>query len=258
MSKQQRRYSIEKYINENGYVSFRELQLRFPDASEMTLRTDLRELSENGKIIRLRGGAKPVQEIARPDDSFFLRSTRSLEKRQQIARKTVAFLKAQLELKPTISIYFDAGVTINEIVKIFPDEWCSIVTNSISQAYELARLHRPTVSVLGGTLNRYNCSCDSASNMDILERMNFDFAFIPAAGYSPNVGFTCGKEVIDEMREIVKRHSKMLIIPFDSSKIGVDYPVTHSRLEEVDMIISDDQLPPEIREHFRSHGIEVL
>ena len=149
-------------------------------------------------------------------------------------------------------------MTINEIVKIFPDEWCSIVTNSISQAYELARLRRPSVTVLGGTLHRYNCSCDSASNIEILERMNFDFAFIPAAGYSPDVGFTCGKEVIDETRVIVKRHSKKLIIPLDSSKIGVDYPVTHSRLEEVDMIISDDDLPAEMREHFLSNGIEVL
>ncbi len=258
MSKQQRRYNIEKYINENGYVSFGDLKLRFPDASDMTLRTDLRELAESGRIIRLRGGAKPVQEIARPDDSFFLRATRNLENRQQIARKAVSFLKEQLEMKPTVSIYFDAGVTINEIVKIFPDEWCSIVTNSISQAYELSRLRRPSVTVLGGTLNRYNCSCDSASNIEILERMNFDFAFIPAAGYSPHVGFTCGKEVIDETRTVVKRQSKKLIVPFDSSKIGVDYPVTHSRIEEVDMIISDNHLSPEMREHFLSNGVEVL
>lgn len=258
MNKQQRRYGIVKYINEHGYVSFSELKRRFPDASEMTLRTDLKALSEEEKIIRFRGGAQPIQEAARPDDSYFLRSTRNLEKRQQIARKAVDFLKTQLELKPTVSIYFDAGVTINEIVKIFPDEWCTIVTNSVSQAYELARLRRPSVTVLGGTLNRYNCSCDSAANIEILERMNFDFAFIPAAGYSPQAGFTCGKEVIDETREIVKKHSKKIIVPFDSSKLGIDYPVTHSRIEEVDVIISDGGLPPEMVEHFHAMGIQVL
>ena len=258
MSKQQRRSSIVKYINEHGYVPFGELKNRFPDVSDMTLRTDLKELSESEKITRFRGGAKPLRETARADDSFFLRMSRNLEKRQCIARKAVALLREQLEQKPTTSIYFDAGVTIDEIAKIFPDEWCTIVTNSISQAYEFAKLRRPSVTVLGGTLNRYNCSCDSIANIGILERMNFDIAFIPAAGYSPTAGFTCGKEVIDEMRETVKKHSKLVVIPFDSSKIGTVYPITHSKLEEVDMIISDDELPEEMVRHFESNGVKVL
>ena len=258
VSKQQRRAGIIKYVNDHGYASFNDIKQAFSEYSDMTLRTDLKELDEQGKLERYRGGARTLQATARPDDSYYLRTTRNLEKRQLIAHKAVDFLKSQLELKPTPSIYLDAGVTINEMTKIFPDEWCSIVTNSVSQAYELARLRRPTVSLLGGTLNRYNCSCDSAANIEILERMNFDFAFIPAAGYSPETGFTCGKEVIDETREIVKKHAKKIIIPFDSSKIGVDYPVTHSKIEEVDMIISDDGLSREMIEHFRSKGVEVL
>ncbi len=49
-----------------------------------------------------------------------------------------------------------------------------------------------------------------------------------------------------------------IIVPLDSSKIGAIYPVTHSHLDEIDMIISDDGLPQEIREHFLSNGVEVL
>lgn len=258
MSKLQRRIALTDFISERGYVTFSEIKMRFGEASEMTLRTDLKELSEQGKIIRVRGGAKAAVDTAKPDDSFFLRTTRNLDKRRQIAAKAVAYLKTQLALKPTVSIYLDSGVTITEIAKIFPDEWCTIVTNSVSCAYELAALKRPSVTVLGGTLNRYNCNCDSAANIEILERMNFDLMFIPAAGYSPEAGFTCGKEVIDETREVIKKHSKKIIVPFDSSKIGVVYPVTHSHANEIDMIISDDQLPQEMVEHFRSMGIEVL
>ena len=258
MSKLQRRNAITDFVSERGYITFSELKMRFPDASDMTLRTDLKELGEQGKIIRVRGGAKAAVEKAKPDDSFFLRTTRNLEKRQQIAVKAVSFLKNQLALKPTVSIYLDSGVTITEIAKIFPDEWCTIVTNSISCAYELAALKRPSVTVLGGTLNRYNCNCDSAANIELLERMNFDLMFIPADGYSPEAGFTCGKEVIDETRDVIKKHSQKIIVPFDSSKIGVVYPITHSRANEIDMIISDDEFPPEMAEHFRQMGIEVL
>jgi len=258
MSRNTRRIDITTYINTHGYVSFNELKSRFSDVSDMTLRMDLKELGEQGKIIRVRGGAKPVQETARPDDSYFLRTTRNLEPRQRIARKAVEYLKKQLAMKPTVSIFLDAGVTINEIAKIFPDEWCTIVTNGIANAYELATLKRPSITVLGGTLNRYNCNCDSVSNIDTLERLNFDIAFIPAAGYSPEAGFTCGKEVIDEIRDVIKEHSQKVIVPIDSSKIGVVYPVTHLKISEVDIIISDDELPPHIKEHFIEMGVEVL
>ena len=258
MSRQSRRNDIVAYIKAHGYVSFNDLKTRFPDVSEITLRIDLKELGDQNKIIRLRGGAKPVQEEARPDDSYFLRTTRNLEPRQRIARKAVEYLKAQLAQKPTVSIFLDAGVTINEIAKIFPDEWCTIVTNGIANAYELAALKRPSIIVLGGTLNRYNCNCDSVSNIDVLERLNFDMAFIPAAAYSPETGFTCGKEVIDEIRDIIKKHSKKVIVPLDSSKFGMVYPVTHLKISEVDMIITDDDLPPEMEAHFKEMGVEVL
>ena len=258
MSRQSRRADIVTYIKTHGSVSFNELKNRFPDASDMTLRIDLKELDEQGKIIRFRGGAKPVQEQARPDDSYFLRTTRNLEPRQLIARKAVEYLKGQLARKPTVSIFLDAGVTINEIAKIFPDEWCTIVTNGIANAYELAVLKRPSITVLGGTLNRYNCNCDSAANIDVLERMNFDLSFIPAAGYSPEAGFTCGKEVIDEIRDIIKKHSQKVIVPLDSSKFGVVYPVTHLKITDLDMVICDDDLPEDMRAHFTGMGVEIL
>ena len=98
MSKLQRRNAITDFVSERGYITFSELKMRFPDASDMTLRTDLKELGEQGKIIRVRGGAKAAIEKAKPDDSFFLRTTRNLEKRQQIAVKAVSFLKKQLAL----------------------------------------------------------------------------------------------------------------------------------------------------------------
>ena len=258
MSRQSRRAGIVAYIKTHGQVSFNELKTRFPDASDMTLRIDLKELDQEGKIIRVRGGAKPVQEQARPDDSYFLRTTRNLGPRQLIARKAVEYLKEQLSLKPTVSIFLDAGVTINEIAKIFPDEWCTIVTNGIANAYELAALKRPSITVLGGTLNRYNCNCDSASNIDTLERLNFDIAIIPAAGYAPEAGFTCGKEVIDAIRDVIKKHSQKVVVPLDSSKFGVVYPMTHLKISEVDMVICDDDLPEEMRSHFTEMGVEIL
>lgn len=51
---------------------------------------------------------------------------------------------------------------------------------------------------------------------------------------------------------------KIVTIPMDSSKVGKIFQVTHIRLEDVDMIISDDELPEETRRLFVESGVEVL
>lgn len=258
MSKLLRRVEIVDYVNERGKVTFSELKQRFQGTSDMTLRTDLKELDAQGRIIRIHGGARTAQESAKGNDPFFLRDTRNYDKRQQIAKKAAALLRDELMRKPTVSIYMDAGVTITDIAKVFPDEWCSIVTNSISTAYMLSALKKPSVTVLGGMLNRINCSCDSIRNMEELERMNFDLTFLPTAGYSEEADFTCTADVMDDMRWAVIRHSKKIIIPMDSTKIGRVFPSTHIRLADVDMIISDNEFPEDLKERIRARGVEVI
>lgn len=258
MGKLERRAEIVEFINEQGRISFSDLRQHFPGASEMTLRTDLKELDAQGRIIRMYGGARTIVETFKANDSFFLRATRNLDKRQQIARKAQALLKDELSRKPNVSIFMDSGVTITEISAIFPDEWCYVVTNSISVAYNLAKLKKPSVTVLGGMLNRINCSCDSMHSMDELSRMNFDMMFLPTAGFAEDVGFSCGKDVMDDMRSIAVEHSKKVIIPMDSSKVGKTFQVTHTRLSSVNLIISDDDLPPGVKQFFLDNGIEVL
>lgn len=258
MSKLVRRIEIVDYINERGKVTFNELKQRFQGTSDMTLRTDLKELDAQGKIIRIHGGARTAEKSEKGNDPFFLRDTRNLEKRQQIAKKAAVLLRDELMRKPTVSIYMDAGVTITEIAKVFPDEWCYIVTNSISTAYMLSKLKKPSVTVLGGLLNRINCSCDSIRNMEELERMNFDLTFLPTAGYSEEADFTCTADVMDDMRGAVIRHSQKIIIPMDSSKIGRVFPSTHIRLADIDVIISDDEFPQELKQRLCERGVEVL
>ncbi len=258
MSKEVRRNNILSFINDHGLITFEDLKDHFPDVSEMTLRTDLKELDSRKLIIRIRGGAKSIQDTTKANDLYYKRVSRNHDKKLQIARKAIAYLKTFLSERPNMTIYLDAGSTTTEIAKQFPDEWCTVVTNSISCAYALSSLKKPTVIVNGGTLNRYNCCCDNARNLIQLERMNFDITFYAVAGYTKEEGFTCVKEIMDEIRDVVKKQSKKIIIPIDSTKIGVSYPITHARLDEINMIISDDALPSEMKMYFESHGIVVL
>lgn len=224
----------------------------------MTLRTDLKELSDSGSIIRTRGGAKSIKRNTQASDLYMFRLQRNVDKKEQIAVKAEAYLREQLNRSPNLTIYLGPGSTVTEIAKHFPDEWCTIITDSISCAYELMALKKPTVVINGGTLNRYNCSCDGISSLKNMERVNFDIMFLSVAGYSEEAGFTCIKEIMDETLDIVKKNSKKVIVPIDSTKFGVTYSITHAKLEDVDIVITDDGIGDRLRSHFTSNGIVVL
>lgn len=258
MSKHIRRYDITEYINNLGSVSFDQLKKHFSTVSEMTLRTDLKELAACGKIIRVRGGARSVDSSTRASDLYLKRLQRNVDKKEQIALKAEAYLHDRLSKSPNLTIYLGSGSTVTEIAKHFPDEWCTIVTNSISCAYALTPLKKPTVIVNGGTLNRFNCCCDSVSSLAYIERINFDIMFLAVAGYAEETGFTCVKEIMDDTIPIVKSRSKKIIVPIDSTKFGVTYPITHATLDDVDIIISDDGIPSSVRQHFLENDVQVL
>lgn len=258
MSRLRRRSDMVEFINEKGLVNFGELKQRFPDVSEMTLRTDLKDLDEQGRINRVRGGARSTIIDARADDSYFLRDTRDREHRMQIACKAQEYLKKELAKKPFVTIYMDCGVGITDIARLFPDEWCTIVTNSISVAYTLAEKKKPSVMLLGGMLNRYNCCCDSTKSDREISHMNFDLMFLSTAAFDINAGFSCGKEVVDGPRWSVIKKASKVIVPLTSKKIGQVYPITHADFNDVDIIISDDDMPSDIKSVIEKNGIEVL
>ena len=68
-SMEMRRDAIVQLVNEKGSVRFSQIKEAFPNVSEMTLRTDLKALDEEKKILRVHGGARSVQVIIGTDGS---------------------------------------------------------------------------------------------------------------------------------------------------------------------------------------------
>lgn len=250
-AKDDRREEIAQLVNREGQIDFARLKLKFPDASEMTLRQDLKWLDEAGKIVRIHGGAKSIDSIVRTDDLFFKKATRNVEQKRQIARKAIRFLK------PGMSIFIDCGTTLTEFAKLIPDEQFFIVTNSISCMPELARLSKPEVKLLGGSLNRVNLSTKDSRNSKDIEKMNFNICFLAVTGYSEECGFSCGTEADDDLRYAAIRRAEKVIALMDSSKIGRVFPVTYATLDDIDAIVLDDGADPAVVEGFRSKGKEV-
>ena len=61
--KRDRITQIAELIDKRGKLSLRQLSEYFPRVSQMTLRRDLFLLEEEGRIIRVRGGAMSVRDV---------------------------------------------------------------------------------------------------------------------------------------------------------------------------------------------------
>ena len=90
---EQRRNRIVAFINERSSITFAELKKEFPNVSDMTLRTDLRALDEEKKIIRIHGGAKAVTTVLGNDDKLVLREVRNVTEKEQLVAKALKLIR---------------------------------------------------------------------------------------------------------------------------------------------------------------------
>lgn len=252
MKIQLRRQAIVDVVNELGNISFSELKLRFPDISDITLRRDLEALDAEQRVIRIHGGVKSVELVIGTDDLFTKRVLRN-----GAAKKLIASKAAKL-VKPNLSIYLDSGSTTTELASIFPNIPCLLYTNSITCAMELSKLDRPEVFVIGGRLNRFSQCTNGTKSLDCLEDLNFDLAIMGTTGYASGRGFSCGVEEEYMLKREAIRHAEKIIMLMDSKKVGFTSTYSTARVSDVDILVTDDELPEDIRAELLQSGVELI
>lgn len=248
----QRREAIVTMINRKGNISFGELKKAFPDVSEMTLRTDLKNLDEDKRIIRIHGGAKSVQVVIGTDDFLNKRSFQNISEKQAIAEKALQLVK------PNTTIFIDSGSTTTAFARIFPDEPNIVYTTGLSCMTELANLEHPMINIPGGRLNRYSVSVCGTQAIRELEQVNFDQAFIGVTCYEERTGFTCGNREESILKQVAIKRSVQVIVLMDSVKLNQRNPFTICDLDQIDILVSDGNLSEEFLTACKKYGVVVL
>ena len=251
-SMEMRRNAIVQLINEKETVTFAQLKEEFPDVSEMTLRTDLKCLDQEKKILRVHGGARSVQVIIGTDGFLNRKSFHNISEKKEIARKALSLLK------PDTTFFLDSGSTATIFAGQIPDMSYLIYTTGLSCATELANLSKPTVMLPGGKLNRYSQSVFGFSAIRELERVNFNQAFLGVTGFHPEVGFSCGISDQSFLKQTAIRKADQVIVLMDSSKVGVKCSFSFGQLSDIDIVVSDGKLPKEFLTQCKRYGVQIL
>ena len=241
-TKRTRIEEIALLIEKNGKMSLDELAKQFPDVSDMTLRRDLLELEKENKVIRIRGGAMSVLEVQkRSGEAYAQKSTINTDAKKVIAKKAVSLIDEG------VSMFLDGGTTALQLAKEMPDRPCHIFTNGIVVAEELAHKKQPEVVLVGGSLIKV-----------FLGNTNFELAIISASAFSFDQGFSCVSQVESDLLKFILARAKMVYMMLDTSKIGKIMPYTFATPENIDVLITDDNFPEDVKAAFEEKNIVVI
>lgn len=247
-----RRKEIVKFVNLKEHVSFQDLKDKFPNVSDMTLRTDLKCLDQEKLLIRIHGGAKSLETISGNDDYLSRRFIKNTDDKKIIAQKAIQLIKENK------TIFIDSGSTTTYFSQLFPNQKNIIYTSGLTCATELSRLTSPKVHLTGGLINTNSLSVNGLHGINYLKNVNFDIAFIGVTKYSSRTGFTCESSEDAELKRAVISKADKVIVLMDSSKVNINGTYTICELKDVDIIVSDSKLPDDFLNECKNQGVTIL
>jgi DeoR/GlpR family transcriptional regulator of sugar metabolism len=249
----ERREAIKELLRQKGEIKLKDLETDFPECSSMTLRRDLKYLEDNGFVKRTRGGAVAMSRLSVVAEDIY--SERTLE---NVAQKYLIAKKAQQFIERGRSIYVVAGPTMMLFTREMKDEYLSIMTSGVNIAMELLKKKKPSVTLIGGQVNRNTISVSGVNSCEFVREVNIDIAFMASSGFSMENGFTSGTYTECEIKKEVVNRARRKIVLMDSKKVDKIMPFTFATMEDIDILISDGELDSEILREAGRKDVQII
>ena len=243
-----RRQAIYRQICQHGSVKVNNLADKLT-VSEMTVRRDLLELERCGLAKRIHGGAVKITSIN--EKNFFLRKVENHEIKKKLAEAAIQILREGE------SIFLDAGTTCYELAKILPrDIGVTVVTNGLAVAVECHRQAHCKVILLGGILDEDGNTFGGMMALGNACQISVNHCFFSAAGFTNEIITNPGMIGTDVKKQMLK-NARNRILVVDSSKYDKRGLVELCCWEQIDMLITDSQLPETAQNFIATQGVQV-
>lgn len=233
-----RQDDILKILNDSGQASVRRLA-QLVHVSEPTMRRDLKHMEASGLIRRTHGGAVSLSRGARVPLS--LRSEEDAEQKKMIAQRAAALIS------DGATVFFDASSTSRFIPHYLREgQNFTAVCNSLGMCRQLTELRIPTYCV-GGRINSLDDAIRGLHAENFLRSMHFDLCFFSCSALSSE-GVLSGQweEGVSFLRALLRQSARRVFL-CTSGKLDRSAPHVICDLADVDQVLSDAPLPPDLQ-----------
>ena len=219
------------------------------NVSEDTIRRDLQELYQQGKLIKVHGGAI----VPHPKTNGRASLPYAYNEKRVIAQKAAKLIKEGS------FVVTSGGSTIIEMARhLSSDLRATIMSGSIPAIYEYMKHENLDVIVLGDKLNKNAMLTVGAEVINKLKRVRPDLCFLGVNAIDEVNGITDSDWEVVQVKQQMIQSSRQVVCLTISEKLNTVQPINVASLSEVDILITE--LDPEnvALEAYRKAGVTIL
>jgi DeoR/GlpR family transcriptional regulator of sugar metabolism len=244
----QRKRLILARLAKDGQIVAKQLAAEL-GTSEDTIRRDLRELSQAGKLQRVHGGALPASA-----------AVGNLQTREQVSpqeKVSLGRVGASLIQSGQVVI-LDGGTTAIQIARhLDPTLRATIVTHSPNVAVELAAHPLVEIIVFGGRLFRHSMVSVGAAVIDAAARLRADLYFMGVTGVHPDAGLSTGDAEEAAVKRALHERAAETIVLASTEKLLAASPFVVAALKDVSLLVVPSSTSPRTMRTLATAGVKI-
>ncbi|GEN47565.1 DeoR/GlpR family DNA-binding transcription regulator [Ligilactobacillus pobuzihii] len=250
MLKKERLMMLLDMVNQNSIMTVNDLIGKL-GVSDMTIRRDLDELADSGKLVRIHGGAQSVASSDATELSHIEKKELHLEQKEQIAQRAAKMINAG------DTIYIGPGTT-QELIVHYVDDIADlrVVTNSLP-VFECWQNKNVDLILVGGNFRERSGAFIGGLASDTLRDLKFNKSFVGVNGLHNESMMTANTEE-GSAQAIAVNNSLTKIVLADRFKINRDDFYQFYNLYDVDYLITNDELNDETVSHYQQYTKVIL
>lgn len=251
MNSAARKQYILKKLQTEGSIGITDFAEEL-NVSAMTIRRDLNTLAENGLVTLHHGGATL-------NSGSLFECNMSLKEESYAAEKLRIAQKCMEHINSGDSVFLDAGTTVGRIASLLSNKRNIIVlTHSLLVANRVANYKDLRVIMCPGELRTDSLAFMGPLTDEFVTHFKIDTLFLGVEGIDLENGVSVPDVVDGVTKKNLIQNAKRVICAADSSKFNSAYFYRIAPLSEIDLIVTDDGLAPEIKEQYLRKNINII
>jgi len=247
-----RQAMILEHLRSRGPTPIGELAAAL-GGSQSTVRRDLEHLMQKGYLERTHGGAVLV-----PPLQTTFESEQSISAQMRRAQKIAIGKAAAAMLNPRESVIFDGSTTVLEAVRAATsrDIPLTTITNSLDIAHVCAEVPNWRVVMPGGTIRSGTRFLVGDLGDTFFKNVHADACFVGALAVTRTILTDASLEVA-ALKRAMLQSARRAVLLVDSSKFTGPAFCTFAVLADIDEIVTDDGVDPDVLAELRSQRARV-
>ncbi|HHX69200.1 MAG: DeoR/GlpR family DNA-binding transcription regulator [Miniphocaeibacter sp.] len=246
MLKIERQNYIVKMLNANNIVKVTQISEKLK-VSEMTIRRDLKEMEEEGILVRIHGGAKLSEDknTSKSELSHKVKQNINKELKTDIAKKIAS------QIKDNETIFLGPGTTIEQSYEFINCNFARIITNSYYLFEKFKDDNRFELILIGGKYRSRTGAFVGSISIDMISKINVQKSFIGVNGIYNNI-VTNSNEEEGLLQKYILDKAEIKYIVADNTKLDLKDFYEFYDLYDIDYLITDNHISEDLLKKYKS------